>query len=123
MVPRVRHDAGGYQPLTIARRRQQDPRRAASYAPTGLRRSSGGHAITCTAVQGTSSPPTATLACTQGLGTPLPDTLAHSYAPRCTSGLSLCFYKREVQGHPEGGSRERSDGRALCPSLSHATRL
>jgi hypothetical protein len=48
MVPRVRHDAGGSQPLTTARRRQQGPRRAASCAPTGLRRSFGGHAITCT---------------------------------------------------------------------------
>jgi hypothetical protein len=37
MVPRVRHDAGGSQPLTTARRRQQDPRLAASCAPTGLR--------------------------------------------------------------------------------------
>jgi hypothetical protein len=105
MVPRVHHDAGGSQPLTTARRRQQDPRRAASWAPTGLRRSSGGHAITCT---GPKLSPTATLACTQGLGTPLPDTLAHSYAPHCTSGLSPCLYKREVQGHPEGGSREGS---------------
>jgi hypothetical protein len=49
MVPRVRHDAYGSQPLMTARRHQQGPRRAASYAPTGLRRSSGGHAITCTA--------------------------------------------------------------------------
>jgi hypothetical protein len=48
MVPRVRHDAGGSQPLTTARRRQQDPRRTASCAPTGLRRSFDGHAITCT---------------------------------------------------------------------------
>jgi hypothetical protein len=48
MVPRVRHDAGVSQPLTTARRRQQNPRRAASCAPTGLRRSSDGHAITCT---------------------------------------------------------------------------
>jgi hypothetical protein len=69
-------------------------------------------------LQGPSSPPTATLACTQGLGTPLPDTLAHSYAPRCTSGLSPCLYKREIQGYPEGGSREGSGGRALCPPLS-----
>jgi hypothetical protein len=51
MVPRVRHDAGGSQPLTTARRRQQDPNRAASCAPTGLRRSSGGHAITCTGLK------------------------------------------------------------------------
>jgi hypothetical protein len=49
MVPRVRHDAGGYQPLTTARRRQQGPRHAASCAPIRVKRSSGGHAITCTA--------------------------------------------------------------------------
>jgi hypothetical protein len=52
-------------------------------------------------IQCPSSPPTATLACTQGLGTPLPDTLAHSYTPRCTPGPSPCLYKRGVQGHPE----------------------
>jgi hypothetical protein len=51
MVPHVHHDAGGSQPLTAARRRQQDPCRTASYAPTGLRRSSDGHAITCTGLK------------------------------------------------------------------------
>jgi hypothetical protein len=116
MVPRVRHDAGGSPPLTTARRRQQGPRRAASCAPTGLR--GAPQAATPSHVQRPSSPPTATLAYTQGLGTPLPDTLAHSYAPRCTPGLSPCLYKRGVQGHPEGGSREGSGGRALCPPLS-----
>jgi hypothetical protein len=48
---RVHHDAGGSQPLTIARRRQQDPCRTASCAPTGLRRSSDGHTITCTGLK------------------------------------------------------------------------
>jgi hypothetical protein len=57
------------------------------------------------------------LACTQGLGTPLPDTLAHSYAPRCTSGPSPCLYKREVQGHPEGVHTGEAAGE-LCVSLS-----
>jgi hypothetical protein len=104
MVPRMRHDAGGSQPLTTARRRQQGPRRAASCAPSHVQRPS--------------SPPTATMACTQGLGTPLPDTLAHSYAPRCTPGLSPCLYKRGVQGHLEGGSREGSGVRALSLSLT-----
>jgi hypothetical protein len=115
MVPRVRHDASGSRPHTTARRRQQDPHRAASCAPTGLRRSSDGHAITCT---GPKLSPTAMLACTQGLGTPLLDTLVHSYAPRCTSRSSPCLYKREVQGHPEGGSHEGSGGRTLRLSLS-----
>jgi hypothetical protein len=74
-------------------------------------------AATPSHVQGPSSPPTTTLACTQGLGTPLPDTLAHSCAPCCTPGLSPCLYKREVQGHPEGGrAREAAD--ELCVPLS-----
>jgi hypothetical protein len=69
-------------------------------------------------VQGPSSPPTATLLCTQGLGTPLPDTLAHSYTPRCTSGSSPCLYKREVQGHPGGFVRgkRRANSVPLSPS-------
>jgi hypothetical protein len=71
-------------------------------------------------VQGPSSPPTATLACTQGLGTPLPDTLAHSYAPRCMSGPSPCVYKREVQGHPEGASRE---GKGRTNRFPHSVSL
>jgi hypothetical protein len=68
-------------------------------------------------VQGPSSPPTTTLACTQGLGTPLSDTFTHSYAPRCTSGSSPCLYKREVQGHPEGGFT-RGKRRTSSTSLS-----
>jgi hypothetical protein len=47
-------------------------------------------------LQGSGASPTATLACTQGLGISLPDTLAHSYTPHCTSGPSPCVYKREV---------------------------
>jgi hypothetical protein len=48
MVPRVRHDVA-LKLLTTARRRKQGPRRAVSCAPTGLRHSSGGQAITCKA--------------------------------------------------------------------------
>jgi hypothetical protein len=51
MVPRVHHDACGSQPLTAAKRRQQEPCRTASSAPTGLRCSSNGHAITCTGLK------------------------------------------------------------------------
>jgi hypothetical protein len=72
-------------------------------------------------IQGSSSPPTATLACTQGLGISLPDTLAHSYTPHCTSGPSPCVYKREVQGHPRGGfarGKERTNRLPLSLSLS-----
>jgi hypothetical protein len=58
------------------------------------------------------------LACTQGSGTSLPDTLAHSYIPHCTSGLSPCIYKREDQGLPAG---RRAEGRANEQALSLAT--
>jgi hypothetical protein len=38
-------------------------------------------APTAVLLQDSGAPPTATLACTQGSGTSLPDTLAHSYTP------------------------------------------
>jgi hypothetical protein len=114
-------------PVALSPLRQQGDvgRILAALPPVLLQDSGAPPAATPSHVQGPSSPPTITLACTQGLGTPLPDTLAHSYDPRCTSGLSPCLYKREIQGYPEGCSREGSGGRALCPSLSlpHATRL
>jgi hypothetical protein len=112
-------------PVALSPLRQQgDVSRILAALPAVLLQDSGAPpTATPSHVQGPSSPPTATLACTQGLGAPLPDILAHSYAPRCMSGLSPCLYKREVQGHPEGGSREGSGGRTLCLSLSHATRL
>jgi hypothetical protein len=49
--PACNHDDGGSQPLTAAKRRQQDPCRTASCAPTGLRRFFDGHAITCTGLK------------------------------------------------------------------------
>jgi hypothetical protein len=71
--------------------------------------------------QGSSTSPTATLACTQGSGTFLPDTLAHSYTPHCTPGPSPCIYKREVQGLPAGGRAEgRANEQAHSLSLSLA---
>jgi hypothetical protein len=48
MVPRMRHDDGGSQPPTEARRRQQGPDSPDSCASTGLKRSSDGHDIACT---------------------------------------------------------------------------
>jgi hypothetical protein len=107
-------------PVALSPLRQQgDVSRVLAALPAVLLQDSGAPpAATPSHVQRPSSPPTATLACTQGLGTPLPDTLAHSYAPRCTPGLSPCLYKRGVQGHPKGGSREGSSGRALCSPLS-----
>jgi hypothetical protein len=65
-------------------------------------------APTAVLLQGSGTSSTATLACTQGLGTTLPDMLAHSYSPHCTPGLSPCIYKREVQGLHAGGSRGRT---------------
>jgi hypothetical protein len=107
-------------PVALSPLRQQgDVSRVLAALPAALLQDSGAPpAATPSHVQRPSSPPTTTLACTQGLGTPLSYMLAHSYAPRCTPGLSPCLYKREVQGHPEGGSRGGSGGRALCPPLS-----
>jgi hypothetical protein len=93
MVPRVHHDAVALSPL----RQQGDVSRTLAVLPAVLLQDSGAPpTATPSHVQGPSSPPTTMLACTQGLSTPLPDTLAHSYAPRCTSGSSPCLYKREV---------------------------
>jgi hypothetical protein len=71
-------------------------------------------ALTTVLLQGSSTSPTATLACTQGSGTSLPDTLAPSYTPHCTPGPSPCIYKRKVQGLHAGRSRgeERADEQA-----------
>jgi hypothetical protein len=107
-------------PVALSPLRQQgDVSRILAALPAVLLQDSGAPpTATPSHVQGPSSPPMATLVCTQGLGTPLPDTLAHSYAPRCTSGPSPCLYKREVQGHPEGGSRggkRRTNSVSLSP--------
>jgi hypothetical protein len=109
-------------PVTLSPLRQQgDVSRILAALPAVLLQDSGAPpTATLSRVQGSSSPPTTTLTCTQGLGTPLPDTLAHSYAPRCTSGPSPYVYKREVQGHPGGGSREGRGGRTGSHSLPHS---
>jgi hypothetical protein len=90
-----------------------------------LQGSSTSPTATLSRTQGSSTSPTATLACTQGSGTPLPDTLAQSYTPYCTSGLSPCIYKREVQGLPAEGSRgggvARGNEQTNMLSLSRAT--
>jgi hypothetical protein len=103
----------------IPLRQQGDVSRTLAALPAVLLQDLGDPpTATSSRVQGSNSPPTATLVCTQDLGAPLPDTLAHSYAPRCTSGPSPCVYKREVQGHPEGGSREGRSGQTLSLSPS-----
>jgi hypothetical protein len=107
-------------------RQQGDVSRILAALPAVLLKDSGAPPTAMPShVHGPSSPPTTTLACTQGLGTPLPDTLAHSYAPRCTSGPSPCLYKREVQGHPKREVRAGGGGEAvdeLCVSLSPTRR-
>jgi hypothetical protein len=69
-------------------------------------------------MQGPSTSPTATLACTQGSGTFLPNTLAPSYTPHCTSGPSPYIYKREVHSLHAGGSRggmsKNEQAHSLC---------
>jgi hypothetical protein len=107
-------------PVALSPLQQQgDVSRILAALPAVLLQDSGAPpTATLSRVQGSSSPPTATLACTQDLGTPLSDTLVHSYALRCTSGPSPCVYKREVQGHPEGGSREGRSERMGSRSLS-----
>jgi hypothetical protein len=70
--------------------------------------------------QGSNTSPTATSACTYGSGSPLLDTLAHCYTPRCTPGPSPYIYKRKVQGPrtKEVAARENGLTRSLTPSLS-----
>jgi hypothetical protein len=111
-------------------RRQGDVSRVLAALPAVLLQDSGAPpAATPSHVQRPSSPPIATLACTQGLGTPLPDTLAHSYAPVVHLDSLLASIKgesratlREVFGG--GGVRARGSGvRALSLSLPHATHL
>jgi hypothetical protein len=100
-------------------RQQGDVSRILAALPAMLLKGSGASlTATLSRIQGSSSPPTATLASTQGLGISLPDTLAHSYTPHCTSGPSPCVYKREVQGHPGGGFARGRSERTSSLSLS-----
>jgi hypothetical protein len=87
-------------------------------------------AATPSHVQRPSSPPTTTLACTQGLGTPLPDTLAHSYAPVVHLDSLLASIKGESRATLrevfEGGGFTQGEAAyepSLSLSLPHATRL
>jgi hypothetical protein len=84
-------------------------------APTAVLLQGSGTSPTATLprTQGSSTSPTARLACTQGSDTSLPDTLAPSYTPHCTYGLSPSIYKREVHGlHAEGRAGERANEQA-----------
>jgi hypothetical protein len=68
--------------------------------------------------QGSNTSPTATSACTWGSGSPLLDTLAHCYTPRCTPGPSPYVYKRKVQGPCTKKVAAREDGLTHRLSLS-----
>jgi hypothetical protein len=105
-------------------RKQGDVSRILAAPPAVLLQGSGTPpTATLSRTQGSSTSPIATLACTQGSGTSLPDTLAHSYTPYCTPGPSPCIYKREVQGLPMGGSRGGTSKRTGSLSLSRARTL
>jgi hypothetical protein len=109
-------------PVALSPLRQQgDVSRVLAALPAVLLQDSGAPpAATPSHVQRPSSPPTVTLACTQGLGTPLPDTLMHSYAPVVHLDSLLASIKGESRATLEegSGSREGSGGRALSLSLT-----
>jgi hypothetical protein len=104
-------------------RKQGDVSRIPAASTAVLLQGSGtSPTATLSHTQGSSTSPTAMLACTQGSSTPLPDALAHSYTPHCTSGPSPCIYKREVQGLPARGvARGNELTNRLTPFLSLAT--
>jgi hypothetical protein len=62
-------------------------------------------------LQGSSTSPTATLACTQGSSTSPPATIAHSYTPIVDLDHLLVSIKGDVQGLPKGGRSKASRGR------------
>jgi hypothetical protein len=102
-------------------RKQGDVSRIPAAPPAVLLQGSGtSPTATLSCTQGSSTSPTAMLSRTQGSGTSLPDTLAHSYTPHCTSGPSPYIYKREVQGLPMWGGRA-GDEQTNRLSLSLAT--
>jgi hypothetical protein len=103
-------------------RQQGDVSRVLVALPAVLLQDSGTPpAATPSHVQRPTSPPTATLACTQGLGTSLPDTLAHSYAPVVHLDSLLASIKGESRTTLKGSSgvsHGGSDVRALSLSPS-----
>jgi hypothetical protein len=93
----------------------KDPTAPTAVLPQG---SSAPLTATTSHEQGSNTSPTATSACTQGSGSSPLDTLAHCYAPCCTSGPSPYICKRKVQGpHTRRWPRGRT-GRRTRLSLS-----
>jgi hypothetical protein len=78
-------------------------------------------APTAVLLQDSSAPPTATLPCTQGSGTSLPGTLAHSYTPIVHLDPLLASIKgRSRASMREGRVGERADEQAHPLSLANA---
>jgi hypothetical protein len=77
-------------------------------------------APTAVLLQGSSAPPTATISHTQGSGTSLPDTLAHSYAPIVHLDPLLASIKGRSRALMREGRRAggRADEQARTLSLS-----
>jgi hypothetical protein len=106
-------------PVALSPLRQQgDVSRVLAALPAVLLQDSGAPpTATPSHVQRPSSPPTTTLACTQGLGTPLPDTLAHSYAPLVHLDSLLASIKGKSRATLRG-VRVREAADELCVPLS-----
>jgi hypothetical protein len=110
-------------PVALSPLRQQgDVSRILAALPAMLLQDSGAPpTATPSRVQGPSSPPTATLACTQDLDTSLPDTLAHSYAPVVHLDPLLASIKGRSRATLRGvraGEKEQTNGLPLSVSLS-----
>jgi hypothetical protein len=78
-------------------------------------------APTAVLLQGSSAPPMATIPRTQGSGTSLPDTLAHSYTPIVHLDPLLASIKGRSRAlMREGRTGGRADGQARSLSLASA---
>jgi hypothetical protein len=75
-------------------------------------------APTAVLLQGSSTSPTATLACTQGSGTSLPDTLAPSYTPNVHLDPLLASIKGRSRAFMREVARENELTNRLTLSLS-----
>jgi hypothetical protein len=78
-------------------------------------------APTAVLLQGSRAPPTAMTPCTQGSGTSLSDTLAHSYTPIVHLDPLLASIKGRSRALMREGGRAggRADEQALSLSLPH----
>jgi hypothetical protein len=102
--------------------KQGDVSRIPAAPPAVLLQGSGTPpTATLSRTQGSSTSPTATLACTQGSGTSLPDTLAHSYTPIVHLDPLLASIKGRSRAFLQGGRAEgRANEQAHSLSLANA---